>query len=155
MSTLMPIRKPTRMPFFTHALTRQPVADAGSGSAARILPSVSEMRKAAKMALSSGVYCAGLSSKSRSISACMVYQKSNGSEHRLDLAQVGLAGRHHGEAPDGFQQAHQRHRGFHRNGVGLHEIDIHQREESGLEFASGGEIVAQAGLRDGAHFGGR
>src|ERR1019366_3890274 len=121
MSTLMPMRKPTRMPFLTQALTRQPVAVAASGSAARIRPSVSAMRKAAKTPLSSGVYSAGLLSKSRSISACMVYQESRGFEHGLDFGQAGLAGRHHGKPPDGLQQAHQRHRGFHRNGVGLHE----------------------------------
>src|ERR1035441_3778558 len=154
MSTLMPMRKPTRMPFLTHALTRQPVAVAGSGSAARMRPAVSAMRKAAKTPLSSGVYSAGLLSKSRSISACMVYQESRGFEHGFDFGQAGLAGRHHGKAPDGLQEAHQRHRGFHRNGVGLHEVDVHQWQEFRLNRARGGEIVAQAVLRDGRHFGG-
>src|ERR1039457_2642722 len=154
MSILMPMRKPTRMPFLTQALTRQPVAAAGSGSAARMRPAVSAMRKAAKTPLSSGVYSAGLLSKSRSISACMVYHESRGFEHALDFGQVGLAGRHHGKAPDGLQEAHQRHRGFHRNGVGLHEVDVHEGQEFRLNRARGWEIVAQAGLRDGRHFGG-
>src|ERR1039458_5627274 len=154
MSTLMPMRKPTRMPFLTQALTRQPVAVAGSGSAARMRPAVSAMRKAAKPPLSSGVYSAGLLSKSRSISARMVYQESRGFEHALDFGQAGLAGRHHGKAPDGLQEAHQRHRGFHRDGIGLHEVDVHEGQEFRLNRARGGEIVAQAGLRDGRHFGG-
>ena len=39
MSTLLPMRKPRRIPRFTQALTRQPCAeDNGSGSAALTLP---------------------------------------------------------------------------------------------------------------------
>src|ERR1039458_1089289 len=100
MSTLMPMRKPTRMPFLTQALTRQPVAVAGSGSAARLLPSAGAVRNAPKTPLSSGVSSAGLLSKSRSISACMVYQETRGFEHGLDFGQAGLAGRDHGKPPD-------------------------------------------------------
>ena len=35
MSMTAPMRKPSRIPFFTQALTRQPVGEAASGSAAR------------------------------------------------------------------------------------------------------------------------
>src|SRR6266705_1940538 len=35
----LPMRKPTRIPFLTQALTFQPVGEAASGSAARMLPS--------------------------------------------------------------------------------------------------------------------
>src|SRR5215218_4232916 len=45
MSTTSPKRKPSRMPCFTQALTRQPVGDEGSGSAARTLPNESSSRK--------------------------------------------------------------------------------------------------------------
>ena len=38
MFTMEPMRKPRRIPFFTQALVRQPVGEAGSGSAARIVP---------------------------------------------------------------------------------------------------------------------
>src|SRR5208282_228022 len=37
-STITPIRKPIKIPFFTQELTRHPVADDGSGSAARTTP---------------------------------------------------------------------------------------------------------------------
>ena len=39
-STMPPMRKPSRMPFFTQAFTRQPVGAERSGSAARMRPSV-------------------------------------------------------------------------------------------------------------------
>ena len=40
-STIEPIRKPTRMPFLTQPFTRQPLGSAASGSAARIAPAFS------------------------------------------------------------------------------------------------------------------
>jgi hypothetical protein len=41
MSTVTPMRKPIKMPFFTQAFTRHPVLVEGSGSAARISPAFS------------------------------------------------------------------------------------------------------------------
>src|ERR1039458_4306191 len=128
MSTLMPMRKPTRMPFLTQALTRQPVAVAGSGSAARMRPAVSAMRKAAKTPLSSGVYSAGLLSKSRSISARMVYQESRGFEHALDFGQAGDAD--HGDEEADYDNEIRiadrktRHRGCSLGRGGCHNGDL-------------------------------
>src|SRR5438128_1607786 len=48
MSTMSPKRKPRRMPCFTQTLTRQPVGEEASGSAARTLPSDSSSRKRRK-----------------------------------------------------------------------------------------------------------
>ena len=44
-STIAPMRKPSRTPFFTQALTRQPEGCAESGSAARIAPAFSASLK--------------------------------------------------------------------------------------------------------------
>ena len=41
MSTMAPMRNPSRMPFFTQPFTRQPPGDAASGSAARTVPAFS------------------------------------------------------------------------------------------------------------------
>src|ERR1035437_7642657 len=131
MSILTPMRNRSRMPFFTHGLTRQPVAAAGSGSAARMLPAVRAARNCVNSSRSAAVSAAGLWSKRFSILARngSPSEQPGGLQHAFDFTQVVLAGWHHGEAPYGFQQTHQRHRGFHRNGVGLHEVDIHEGEE--------------------------
>ena len=47
-STRSPQRKPTRMPCFTHVLTRHPVGVDSSGSAARTRPLASDSRSIAK-----------------------------------------------------------------------------------------------------------
>src|SRR5262245_51667886 len=124
MSVLTPMRKPSRMPFLTHAFTRQPVGLAGSGSAARMRPSLSEMMKAAKTPLSSGVYAAGLLSKSRSISVCMGNEESDRLENLFDLRLAGGGRRHHGQAPHGLEQAHESHCGLHGDRVRLDEVDV-------------------------------
>src|ERR1035438_236445 len=171
-SVLTPMRNPSRMPFLTQALTRQPVAAAASGSAARTMPALRAARNFTKSARWAAVYAEGFWSKSCSMSVCIIASSRDQSRDRqgavfllmhqqprrrqdsLDFGQVGPAGRHHGKAPDGLHEAHQGHRGFHRNGVGLHEVDVHEGQELRLDCARGGEIVAQAGLREGRHFGG-
>ena len=47
-ATTSPQRNPTRMPCLTQGLTRQPVGDDGSGSAARTRPAASSVRRSAK-----------------------------------------------------------------------------------------------------------
>jgi len=41
---------------------------------------------------------------------------------------------------------------FHRNGVGFHEVDVHERQVAGLYAARGLEIAAPASLREAASF---
>src|SRR5436853_6462008 len=50
MSTMPPIRKPRRIPFFTQLFTRQPDDCAESGSAARTAPVLRRYRNEEKMA---------------------------------------------------------------------------------------------------------
>jgi len=52
MLTSAPMRKPSRIPRFTHAFTRHPVGESASGSAARRMPSSIPLRSSTK------AYCA-------------------------------------------------------------------------------------------------
>src|SRR5258708_30068328 len=65
-SMTVPIRNPSRMPFFTHGFTRQPNFDAGSGSAARTEPEFRASRNAWKIWKCSLEYGADEVSKSSS-----------------------------------------------------------------------------------------
>src|SRR5262249_41295923 len=152
-STFAPMRNPSRMPFFTHALTFQPVELAGSGSAARISPRLRASRNLPKVARLPALYSAGLLSKSCSISVCMMYQKAAGFEHLLDLRLAGGGRRDQRETPHRFEQAHHRHRGLHGSGAGLDEVDVHQRQELLLDFACSGVVAGEAMLRELRHLG--
>ena len=55
MSTIPPMRNPSRIPFFTHGLTRQPVFEDESGSAARTAPVFSASLRRANSAKCSSV----------------------------------------------------------------------------------------------------
>ena len=78
---------------------------------------------------------AGLSSKSCSISACNGHppaaSRPTASSTFSIFARLARAGRHHRQPPDRLEQAHQRHRGLHRNRVRLDEVDLHQRQDIG------------------------
>ena len=133
MSTMPPMRKPSRMPFFTQAFTRQPVAMAASGSAARMRPVVQRGLELVEQ-VGSARRCtsAGLSSKRRSISACNGH--SPRAARRLPAPSRSspdwpALGGHHRQAADRLEQPHQRHRGLHRNRIRLDEVDVHQRQE--------------------------
>ena len=55
MSTIAPMRNPSRMPFFTQVFTRQPLRADASGSAERIAPSFSACLNRSKSAKCSSV----------------------------------------------------------------------------------------------------
>src|SRR5262245_49569047 len=129
MSTIPPKRKPSRMPFFTQAFRRQPVGKAGSASAARIWPAFSAALNRAKSSKCCSVYFSGLLSKRLSISACKSrtsrgLQQPDGLEHLLDFLEALGFRRAHGETVDGVEEAHQAHRGFHRDWIGFDEVDV-------------------------------
>src|SRR4051794_16572455 len=58
-STIPPMRKPRRIPFFTQLFTRQPDGCDGSGSAARTAPEFRSRRNEEKTARCSSVYFEG------------------------------------------------------------------------------------------------
>src|SRR5215471_3330005 len=100
MSTIAPMRKPRRMPFFTHSFTRQPVRAEAQGSAARTVPAFNLALKAVNNWKCSSVYVDGRLSKTRSISACNAHssQHANGIEDLFNLRKVFFAGRAHRQA---------------------------------------------------------
>src|SRR5260370_41332897 len=67
MGTIAPIRKPSRMPFLTQPFTRQPLGEAVSGSAARMLPSFSPSLNCWNSRRCLSLYRSGGLSKSDSI----------------------------------------------------------------------------------------
>src|SRR5260221_178370 len=60
--------------------------------------------------------------------------------------------RHHRQAPNGLEQAHQRKSGFDGNRVGLDEIDFHQRKIATMDGASFVEFAAQTVAAELSHF---
>src|SRR4051812_31253229 len=112
-----PMREPTRIPFFTQVLTRQPLAcTEASGSAARIVPAFKPSLNLPNSEKCSGVYCAGGLSNSganacsRSIDANLVRPRGGEQTDRFHyLLNLLLAGRkrgHHRQAIDRLQQTH-------------------------------------------------
>ena len=61
------MRKPSRIPFFTQALTRQPLALEASGSAERMRPSFNAVLNCVNSSKWASLYCVGFSSNSSSI----------------------------------------------------------------------------------------
>src|SRR6266478_8373989 len=100
-STALPMRKPSKIPFFTQALTRQPVSDAGSGSAARTSPRFRAPLKDSKVRRCSSVYCGGGKSNSCSISDGSIgfLDEAERFQNGMNAPQGTCARRHQGKAP--------------------------------------------------------
>src|ERR1700733_10473023 len=145
MSTIEPMRKPSKIPFFTQPFTRHPVFAAGSGSAARTSPRFSASLNSPNRRKCSSLYCAGGSSNSRSICDGSMHSlgESQRSEHVAHPRQVFRLRRHQWQPPARSEQAHFRHRRLHRDRVRLHEVDLHQRMESPVNLASTGDVPLQ------------
>src|SRR2546425_2590800 len=115
---MVPMRKPSRMPFLTQALARQPVLEDESGSAARISPRFSASLNSRKRRKCSSVYCAGGSSNSRSI--CDGNMRSLGEPQRFenaaDARTIFRLGWNERQPPHGFEQAHSAIAAFTGNG---------------------------------------
>src|SRR5271154_3898336 len=131
MSVTAPMRNPSRMPFFTQALTRQPDGDFSSGSAARTSPAFRASLNDWNSARCRGRYLAGgwskICSMSCSICCCSMHlpHESDGFENVPDFFQVFDFRRHERETPDGLEQAHFGHGGFGGAGIGFDEIHFH------------------------------
>src|SRR5262249_30724252 len=114
-SMITPMRKPSRIPFFTQAFTRHPVGADASGSAARASPEFSAARKRANRRRPSSEYASG--ARSNRVSICWasweassagmhapVGKHSTGAQHIFDLLLIGGAGRDQRQPPDRLQQ---------------------------------------------------
>src|SRR5580704_11790108 len=149
MSTVTPMRKPIKIPFFTQVFTRQPILTDGSGSAARTSPAFNACLNFWKRWKCSLLYISGRWSNSCSISACMhapAGHQPESLQNFFDPCEIRGAGRAHWQPPHRFQQSHQRHRSLHRNRIRLNAVQFHQRQEFALDLTRTSEIVGQRPL---------
>src|ERR1700752_5090475 len=160
MSTMAPMRKPTRMPFFTHAFVRQPGECDASGSAERMRPELSSPLNERKSARSSSEYRVGFASNRASIcfssSSAAVgnvgpFEKSEGFQHGANLREIFRSRRHKRQTENGFEQPHFRHGRFHGPWVRFDEVHFEQRQPLALHQARLREIPRQTQLREARH----
>src|SRR5262249_8108589 len=121
------MRKPSRMPILTQALTRQPVAVVGADSAARIVPEFSPAFNSSKASKYSGPYFSGVfpldwrkssSMRSASMGGFLIralcrrgrWHQVELFEHLLDFGLALRRGRHQRQAIGERHQAHLRQR---------------------------------------------
>ena len=141
-STMSPNRKPSRMPCFTQALTRQPVGLRRIGLGGAHVAGATARRAAARTRRappSRSAVAPGANSSSMSVSSRVRCDAPSAStlqqSPRLDRAPAESSsatrgrGRHHRQPVHLLEQAHRRHRRLHRNRVRLDEVDVHQRQE--------------------------
>ena len=175
MSTMSPKRKPSRMPCFTQALTRQPVGDDGIGlrrahlagrqlvaqaqeRLARLLP-----RRAASLLEESGdarVDEIRSSDVAGSCSARLTTRAAAPSifsccRTRIDLLARGGARRHQRQTIALLEQPHRRHRRLYGNRIRFDEVDLHERQQPRVQPARAGVVAALRHLDDLRHLGRR
>lgn len=128
-STIDPMRKPSRMPRLTHELVSH--LPSPLRSAARISPRLSAALNSANNAKSSSEY----SFASRAVNFSMAsrigmhtLKQSEFPEHLANACAALFLNRHQRQPELFFQQTHHRHCCLYRSGAGLDEIDLHQRQ---------------------------
>src|SRR5580700_5900649 len=153
MSTIAPMRKPRRIPFLIHGLTRQPAGFDASGSAARTWPEFKASLNDWKSAKCCCPNESGTCAKSSSICSCSMHspREAQRFERALDSLEVFGSRPDQRQTPDGFEQSHRRHGCLHRTGIGFDEIHFHQREILFLELARLDKISFQAGVGEARH----
>src|SRR5260370_5524216 len=102
MSTIAPMRKPRRIPFFTHGLTGQPAGFDASGSAARTCPEFKASLNDWKSAKCCCPNESGTCAKSSSICSCSMHspREAQRFERALNSLEVFWLWRDQGQAPD-------------------------------------------------------
>src|SRR5215813_1688203 len=155
---MVPMRNPSRMPFFTQGFTRQPVRERSSGSAARTVPLFRASLNCSKTMRCSSEYPSGGWSNSPSM------RDANGGgnggplselerfQYGLDALEILPFGSDERQAPYGIEHAHQSERGLHWDWVGLDKIDFHQRQIAAMDPAGFGEFSAQTVSAQLRHF---
>src|SRR5580692_10823073 len=115
MSTIVPMRNPRTMPFFTQVLMRHPLGCEGSGSAARTRPAFNSSLNARNSRRSSSEYVAGFesykvsicfSSNSAAICGMGPFQQRERFKHGANLYKIFNARRNQRKPPDRLQQTH-------------------------------------------------
>src|SRR6266403_27440 len=74
-----------------------------------------------------------------------------GFENSADAREIFRFGRNERQAPDGLEQAHFSECGFHWDGIGFDEVDVHQGKILEVEAAGFGEITRESGLHEASH----
>src|SRR5260370_7129784 len=117
MATIAPMQKPRRMPFLTQLFTRQPLGEAVSGSAARMLPSFSPSLNCWNSCRCLSLYRSGGLSKSDSICSgnMPLSHEAKTLEHAADFLLVFRTRRTKRKAPYRLHPSHSRHVPLHRN----------------------------------------
>ena len=157
MSTRSPKRKPSRMPCLTQALTRHPVGEDGSGSAARTAPGLESQPQFVEGRARRRLVGAGTRGDERfdgDPEACMRDFEAELFQEADDLLLRRLARRHHRQAIDLFAQAHRRHRELHRAGIRLDEVAEHQRHQLVVQLAGRLVVAALGRFHQLRHLGG-
>src|SRR6266446_3951368 len=74
-----------------------------------------------------------------------------GFENSADACKIFRLGRNERQAPDGLKQAHFSECGFHWDGIGFDEVDVHQGKILEVEAAGFGEITRESRLHEASH----
>ena len=154
-STTRPRRKPSRMPFLTQPLTRQP---SGAGlrrahlarSPARRSSSSKTRARLVAQRLGGQRVVAPRSARGRSSRTLTTAARARRSAARR-ASRVASRGRAHGQAEALLAQAHQGQRRLHRDGVRLHEVQVHEAQQPVVDAARLREVAARAGRRQVVH----
>src|SRR5260221_1621935 len=75
-----------------------------------------------------------------------------GFEDGANARQIFGFGRDKRQTPDGLEQGHFGERGFHGDGIGLDEVNVHQRKILKVESAGFHEIASERGWHEPSHF---
>src|SRR5439155_13023374 len=107
-SMMAPMRKPSRIPFFTQGSARQPLFVAASGSAARICPLLRASLNSRNSWKCCSVKCSGGSSKRRSTcdDSMRFLEETQRGEDGANARLIFRFGRYERKTPDWFEQTH-------------------------------------------------
>ncbi len=155
-STIPPIRKPNKIPFFTHAFTRQPVAVELSGLGCTNCTRVQGFFDRANSSKCSSVQDADFWSKTASILVCMraPRRRKAADDFRTAsiLARFASEGGTIGKRNTGSSSPIMAHRGFHRTGINFAEVYFQQRNHSRCTARAPAKSASQCELRKLGHF---
>ena len=137
-STMAPMRKPSKIPFFTQALTRQPVGEA----AIRLRRAhFAAIQRVLELAKEPEMFFAVLRRRLVKQPLNLLRQHALSRQvlempaRRESALRFPPSARTSGRRHTGSEQTHFRHRRLHRNRIRLHEVYFHQRMDAPVNLA--------------------